>query len=146
MERGQVFKAMRHAGDLRELMLVPITDDLLNERERVVALREKRVEMLLALVEATQAQLEERLRELDRVPVFDLGTLEADRFERDKYMQDPACSYLLLATGALEPKAAARRDMSQALLGAVKRHPAAELELELEEVEVDDEAVVRAAR
>ena len=144
MEKGQVIEAMRHAGDLRELMLVPITNDLLTERERVVALREKRVEMLLALVEATQGKLEERLRDLDRVPVFDLDSLEADRFERDRYMQDPACSYLLLATGALEPKAAARRDMSQALLGAVKRRPAAELELDIEELQVDDEAVVRA--
>ena len=120
----------------RELMLVPITDDLLTERERVVALREKRVEMLLALVEATQAKLEERLQDLDRVPVFDLDAFEAERYERDKYMKDPACSYLLLATGALQPKAAARRDMSQALLGAVQRQPAKEFELEEDEVEV----------
>jgi hypothetical protein len=100
---------------------VPNPEDVLDERERLVSLRERRADTLLALVEAMQAQLEERLNHLDEQPqVLDLSALGGDRFRRDKYLADPACSYLLLVAGAFEPKSTVARDMSQALLDAVQ--------------------------
>lgn len=96
-------------------------EDRLTERERVLALREKRVAMMLALVEATQEQLERRLEELDAREARELASFELERFDREKYLAEPASSYLLLATGALERERAPRRDLSSALLGAVKQ-------------------------
>jgi hypothetical protein len=95
-------------------------EDALIDRERVLALREKRLEMMLALVEATQEQLERRLQQLSERETLELDALQAARFDRDKYLAEPGSSYLLLATGALEHRVHGR-DLSAALLGALKQ-------------------------